>query len=76
MAAWIVVVDTPFYALTGADGSARVNAVTAGNYRLKVWHPGLPGTSDGVSQAVTVGAVNIEQSVRLAIDTNPLVPQP
>ena len=76
MAAWIVVVDTPFYALTGTDGAARVNAVAAGSYRLKVWHPGLPGTSDGVSQAVTVGATNIEQSVRLAIDANPLVPQP
>ena len=76
MAAWIVVVDTPFYALTGADGSAKVNAVTAGSYRLKVWHPGLPGTSDGVSQAVTIGAASIEQTVRLAVDVNPLVPQP
>ena len=74
MAAWIVVVDTPFYALTGADGQARINAVTPGGYRVRVWHPGLPGTSDGVTQALTVGAASIEQTVRLPIDVNPLVP--
>ena len=76
MAAWIAVVDTPFYAVTDADGNARVNAVTAGSYRLKVWHPGLPGTSDGVSQPLTVGAANIEKVVRLEIGANPLATQP
>ena len=76
MAAWVVVVDTPFHAVTGADGTAKVNAVSAGNYRIKVWHPGLPSSSDGVSQAVTVGAAPVEQAVRLTIDSNPLSPQP
>lgn len=76
MAAWIVVIDTPFYALTSEDGHARVNAVTPGSYRVKVWHPGLPGNSDGVSQALTVGAADIEQAVRLDVGVNPLGPQP
>ena len=76
MAAWIAVVDTPFYAVTGADGNAKISVTTAGSYRVKVWHPGLPGTSDGVSQPLTVGAANVEKAVRLAIDANPLVPQP
>ncbi len=76
MAAWIVVVDTPFYGVTDAEGIARVNAVTAGSYRLKVWHPGLPDTSDGTSQPLTVGAANIEKAARLEIGANPLAPQP
>ena len=76
MAAWIAVVDTPFHAITGADGSAKINVSTAGSYRLKVWHPGLPGTADGISQPLTVGAANAEKAVRLEIIANPLVPQP
>ena len=76
MAAWIVVVDTPFYAVTGADGNAKINVAMAGSYRVKVWHPGLPGTSDGLSQPLTVGAANLEKAVRLEIGTNPLAPHP
>ena len=43
----------------------------AGNYRLRVWHPGLPGTTDGVVSPITVGANDIDQSVRLKIERQP-----
>ncbi|MBY0468639.1 MAG: methylamine utilization protein [Burkholderiaceae bacterium] len=76
MAAWIVVVDTPYHAVSGADGTARIPAVAAGSYQLKVWHPGLPGASDGVSQPLTATVANIDKAVRLPIDANPLVLQP
>jgi plastocyanin len=76
MAAWIVVVDTPYHAVSDAEGIARVQGVAAGNYQLKVWHPGLQGASDGVSQPLTATAANIDKAVRLPIDMNPLVPQP
>lgn len=76
MAAWIVVLDTPFHGLTGADGRARVSAVAAGSYRLKVWHPGLSNTTDGVTSAITVGVADIDQAVRLPVTDNPLVPRP
>lgn len=75
MAAWFVVVDTPFYGLTGADGKARIAAVTPGNYRLRVWHPGLPGTTDGVVSAITVGSGDIDQTVQLKVSDNPLAPR-
>lgn len=74
MAAWFAVVDTPFYGLTGADGKARMAAVPAGSYRLRVWHPGLPDTTDGVVSAITVGAGDIDQAVQLKISDNPLAP--
>ena len=76
MAAWIVVVETPFYGLTGADGRARVNAVAAGSYRLKVWHPGLSNTTDGVASTLVVSANNLDQAVRLNFNDSPLVPLP
>ena len=70
-----VVVDTPFYGLTGADGKARIATVTPGNYRLRVWHPGLPGTTDGVVSAITVGSGDIDQTVQLKVSDNPLAPR-
>ncbi|MFM9915045.1 MAG: methylamine utilization protein [Rhizobacter sp.] len=72
MAAWIAVLDTPYYAQTGADGKARINAVAAGSYRLKVWHPGLTGSTDGVVSAVAVGTNDVDQAVQLTVGDNPL----
>lgn len=39
MEAYVLVVDTPYFAKTGADGRARILGVPAGAYRLKLWHP-------------------------------------
>jgi len=42
MLAYVVVVDTPYHAITDARGQARIQA-PAGTYTLRVWHPGLAG---------------------------------
>ena len=73
MAGWIAVVDTPFYGQTGADGKTRIPAVAAGNYRLRAWHPGLGGNTDGVVQVLDVGSNDVDRSVQLKIGGNPLV---
>jgi plastocyanin len=39
MEAHVLVVETPYFARTGADGRATVAGVPAGRYRLRVWHP-------------------------------------
>jgi plastocyanin len=38
MIAYVLVVDTPWFAKTGADGRARIEALPAGDYELRVWH--------------------------------------
>jgi plastocyanin len=38
MQAWIGVVDHPFFAVTGADGSFRLAGVPPGTYTVAVWH--------------------------------------
>lgn len=38
MVGHIVVLDTPYFATTGADGRVRIEA-PPGNYRMEVWHP-------------------------------------
>jgi len=41
MIAFVYVVDTPHFAKTGKDGKARLEAVPAGDYEVKLWHPAL-----------------------------------
>lgn len=38
MIGWIVVLDTPYFGKTSADGSVALEA-PAGRYRLRAWHP-------------------------------------
>ncbi len=39
MIAYILVVPTPHFAKTGADGVARLRGLSAGNFEVKAWHP-------------------------------------
>lgn len=52
MIAYLLVVPTPWFAKTGADGAATV-AAPAGRYRLEVWHPRL---ATAVTQDVALTA--------------------
>jgi plastocyanin len=66
MAAWIVVVDTPLYARSAASGTAQLDDVPPGSYRLRVWHPGLALDTEPVSVPLTVGTGDVDQRVDLA----------
>ena len=50
MHAWIGVVDNPYFAVTGKDGSFELNNLPPGNYTIEAWQEDL-GTQD---QQVTV----------------------
>ena len=39
MEAYVLVVDSPYFAKTDSKGQARIANIPAGNYRLKIWHP-------------------------------------
>jgi plastocyanin len=71
MAAWVVVADTPWSARSGSNGRARIEAVPPGSYRLRLWHPGLPANTEAPPVALTVGAADLEQNVRLAARNEP-----
>ena len=51
MEAHVVLSDHPFYAVTGADGSFKIENVPAGTYELEAWHPHINGV---VKAKVTV----------------------
>jgi plastocyanin len=52
MAGTVVIVPTPYFAVTGADGTFEIKNVPAGTYTLKTW------SEEGkvTTQSVTVGA--------------------
>jgi plastocyanin len=74
MAAWVVVADTPWFARSDDAGRARIDNVPAGNYRLRVWHPGLGANVEPVTSALVVGAVgaaDVAQAVKLPVSAQP-----
>jgi len=66
MAAWVVVVETPFFGRSGATGAVAIQAIPAGAYRLRVWHPSLAVGAAAIDQALVVGAADVSAVVRLA----------
>ena len=52
MGAYMGVLDHPFFAVSGADGSFEIDGLPAGDYVIEAWHETL-GTQ---TQSVTVAA--------------------
>jgi plastocyanin len=67
MAGWIVVVDTPLYAVTAGTGRVHLTSVPAGQYRLAVWHAGIPAGQPSESIALSVTGADVERDVKLAV---------
>ena len=55
MVAWVVVLETPFFARTDAQGRAKLDA-PVGAYKLRAWHPDLPPGEAAVEQPLQLGA--------------------
>jgi hypothetical protein len=67
MEAYVLVVDTPWFAKTDADGKAVIPNVPAGRYRLQLWHPqqkALPPSRD-----IEIG--NQPAKLKLVLDVRP-----
>jgi len=65
MTAWVVVVDTPYFARSSASGSVSLGQVPPGTYRLRVWHPALPAGAPAADQALVVTAADQVVQYRL-----------
>jgi hypothetical protein len=58
MAAYVVAVDSPYFATSGADGSFRLEA-PSGRYVYHAWRPGRPPLT-GTVQIDGATALNVE----------------
>jgi plastocyanin len=62
MSGFVVVVSTPYFAVTDSDGAFEIKNVPPGTYTLKTWsEDGKPTTQ---SVTVTSGPVNVELTVK------------
>jgi plastocyanin len=68
MIAYVKVLDTPFFAKSGADGVARIDLPAAGKYTLKAWHFNMaPGAAAEQALTVKAGEAAATASFRLAM---------
>jgi plastocyanin len=51
MSAYIGVLDHPFYAVSGADGTFKINNLPAGTYTIEAWHESLGSQTTSVTVA-------------------------
>lgn len=56
MIAYVVVVDTPYFAKTGPNGRGALPSLPAGRYRVAIWHPRLGNTPETVIRSFTLPA--------------------
>jgi len=54
MLGYVYVLETPYFATTGSDGTAELNDLPAGAYEVRVWQPRMRETGEPPSQRVTV----------------------
>jgi diguanylate cyclase (GGDEF)-like protein len=56
MVAWVVIVETPYFGRTDAQGRLRLDNVPPGSYQLRTWHADLPVGAAALEQPLSVGA--------------------
>src|SRR6266404_1410188 len=54
MFAYVGVLEHPFYAVTGKDGTFKISGLPNGKYTLEAYHPKTHGANPGVTQEITV----------------------
>jgi len=64
MLAYIVVLDTPYFAISHEQGKASVGSLPTGRYRLEIWHPRL---LKPVTEELIVNDGGTERSIQLAL---------
>jgi plastocyanin len=55
MIAYVAVLPTPYFQVTGTEGHASLNNIPAGSYTVEVWQPSLKGTPEKFAQHVDLG---------------------
>jgi plastocyanin len=72
MEAYVLVVESPYFGKTGADGQVRIAGLPAGRYRLQLWHPLQKARAPGIE--VDIGAAT--PKLNLVLDARAREPKP
>ncbi|MCX6938478.1 MAG: methylamine utilization protein [Verrucomicrobia bacterium] len=68
MSAYVLVLDTPWFGKTTADGRVSLADLPSGRYRLELWHPRV---SKPLSREVTLGTTSGAEPLRLTLALRP-----
>jgi plastocyanin len=76
MIGWVYVSPSPYHAVTGDDGVARLANLPSGAYRVTVWHPQLEGSEEATRRQVSVGASgNVDLTAEITLRPEVRVPR-
>ena len=56
MIAYVAVLPTPHFDVTGQEGRGSLKNLAAGQYSIQVWHPSLKGAPENSAQDVDLGS--------------------
>ena len=56
MVAYLAVLPSPYFQVTGADGRTNLKNVPPGQYTVQVWHPSLKGSPEKTAQHTDLSA--------------------
>ncbi|WP_394199825.1 hypothetical protein [Shewanella waksmanii] len=54
MSGHVLVVDTPYFAVTNPQGQAELDGVPKGQYQMVIWHPQLMTTDNSVTETLSL----------------------
>lgn len=67
MVAYVQVVDTPWFAKTDDNGTARIDNLPPGDYRLKAWHYDLKSADPPPEQHISTKGEALTVAIRLDV---------
>ena len=74
MLAYVYVSESPYFALTGADGKVHLSNLAPGKYAVRVWHPRLAVAEEAtVQRVVLAGGDTSEVTWRLKLKRDPRI---
>jgi plastocyanin len=65
MAAWVIVVETPWFGRSDANGVVSWPDLPEGSYRLRTWHVDMPVGAAALDEPLTLGAKASAVTVRV-----------
>jgi plastocyanin len=67
MVAWVLVVDTPWFGTTNAQGKVLLKGLEPGRYQLRAWHADLPVGAPASTQPLSVTNSPVRATVQLSL---------
>ena len=75
MIGYVYVSETPFYAITGALGTATLSDMPPGEYTVRIWHPSMDRAEETTSRHVILAAEPASEEWQLSLKPNIRVPR-